>query len=72
MSGLSGNEQIEVASWRPGAAERRNERHRARLSSRRAGDGARREIGRGKLAPDRTGGKLVWSATKVACIAGAA
>ena len=49
MSGQSGSEQIEIASWRPGAAECRNKRHRARLASRRAGDRAHRDIERGKL-----------------------
>ena len=39
-SGQSGFEQTEVARRRPGAAECRNERHRARLASRRGGDGA--------------------------------
>ena len=72
MSGQSGSEQIEIASWRPGAAECRNKRHRARLASRRAGDRAHRDIERGKLRPDRIGDKMMPSAPRVACIAGRA
>ena len=48
-SGQGGSELMEIASRRPGAAECRNERHRARLESRRAGDVAHRDIERGKL-----------------------
>ena len=66
----SGSEQIEVARRGPGAAECRNERHRARLASRCGGDGAQRDVERGKLGPDRTGDKIVPSAATVACIAG--
>ena len=71
-SGQSGSEQIEVARRRPGAADCRNERHRARLASRRGGDEAHRDIERGKLGPDGIGDKMVPSAARVACIAGAA
>ena len=60
--GLSGSEQIEVARRRPGAAECRNERHMARLASRRGGDGAHMDIERGKLGSDRIGDKMVPSA----------
>ena len=47
--GESGSEQIEVANRRPGAAACRNERHRARLESRRGADGVHRDIERGNI-----------------------
>ena len=61
---------MEVARRRLGAAECRNERHRAQLASRRGGDGAHRDIKPGKLGPDRIGDKMVPSAARIACIAG--
>ena len=48
-SGQGGSEMMKVASRRPGAAECRNECQRALLESRRAGDGAHRDIERGKI-----------------------
>ena len=44
-----------------------NGHHRSRLASRRAGDGAHRDIDRRKLEPDRIGGEIVASAARVPC-----
>ena len=72
VSGQSGSEQIEVANWRPGTADCRNEHHMARLASRRAGDGAHRDIERERRGPDRICDMMVPSTARVACIVRAA
>ena len=50
---------MKVRGWRPTTVECPNERHRAPLASRRAGDRVHADIERGKLGPDRIGGEIV-------------
>ena len=62
VCGQSGSVEFDVRSPNSTTVECRNEHHRPRLASRRAGDGAHRELERGKLGPDRIGDVIVASA----------
>ena len=53
---------IDVRSSNTITVEHRSERHRPRLASRRAGNGAHRDVEHVKLGPDIIGGVMVASA----------
>ena len=62
ICGQSGRGGIEVRSFKTTTVEWPNERHRARLASREAGDGAHWDRERGKPGPDGIRSEMVATA----------